>query len=121
MEKYKPKNILLKLFEFSRLSDMIILFHINFYLWSILGWHCAASWDGGDSVMSFLRHINETKNTEVNPEAKQKARDFIISAWTEEFPSNNAKVSPTFGFLEGDFLHVVCPKFCFLKLGFISL
>ena len=69
--------------------------------------------------MSFLRHFNETRNTEVNPEAKQKARDFIISffkesglnTWTEEFPSNNAKVSPTFRFLDGDFLQVVCIKF----------
>ena len=66
--------------------------------------------------MSFLRHFNETRNSDANPEAKQKAQDFIISffkesglnTWTEVFPSNNAKVSCTFGSL--DFLTAISCK-----------
>ena len=35
--------------------------------------------------MSFLRHFNETRNSDANPEAKQKAQDFIISFFKESW------------------------------------
>jgi len=53
------------------------------------------------SLRSLLEHFNKTRNVEVNPSAKQKARDFIVKTfnnhglrtWAEEFPSNNAQVN----------------------------
>ena len=52
------------------------------------------------SLRSLLNHFSKTRNVEVNPSVKQKARDFIMKTfkdhglrtWTEEFPSNNAQV-----------------------------
>ena len=53
------------------------------------------------SLISLLEHFNKTRNVEVDPSAKQEARDFIVKTfrdhglhtWTEEFPSNNAQVN----------------------------
>ena len=53
------------------------------------------------SLRMFLNHFNSTRNVNVDPATKQKARDFIVKSfedhgldtWTEEFPSNQKKVN----------------------------
>ena len=53
------------------------------------------------SLQSILNHFTDTRNVYIDPVVKQRARDFIVSVfkdhglhtWTEEFPSNQAKVN----------------------------
>ena len=52
-------------------------------------------------LRSILYNFNSTRNVNVDPAAKQKARDYIVKTfkdrglhtWTEEFPSNNDQVN----------------------------
>lgn len=56
------------------------------------------------SLRSILSHFNSTRNVNIDPAAKQRARDFIVETfkdhglhtWTEEFRSNNEKVKTKF-------------------------
>ena len=53
------------------------------------------------SLRSILNHFSDTRNVYVDPDAKEKARDYIVNmfkdhglhTWTEEFPSNQEKVN----------------------------
>lgn len=56
------------------------------------------------SLRSILSHFIEKRNAFVNPGAKQRARAYIVNmfkdhglhTWTEEFPSNQEKVSKVY-------------------------
>ena len=58
------------------------------------------------SLRSILNHFNDTRNVYIDPDAKQKARDYIVNmfkdhglhTWTEEFPSNQEKVNKEYLF-----------------------
>ncbi|XP_078355557.1 uncharacterized protein LOC144640229, partial [Oculina patagonica] len=62
-------------------------------------WLSVESVSKTQSLRSILNHFNSTRNVNVDPAAKQRARDFIVKSfkdhglhtWTEEFPSNQAK------------------------------
>jgi len=63
-------------------------------------WLSVDSMTMSQSLRSLLNHFSKTRNVEVDPSVKQKARDFIVKTfndhglrtWTEEFPSNNPQV-----------------------------
>ncbi|KAL9979313.1 hypothetical protein ACROYT_G016961 [Oculina patagonica] len=62
-------------------------------------WLSVESVSKTQSLRSILNHFNSTRNVNVDPAAKQRARDFIVKSfndhglhtWTEEFPSNQQK------------------------------
>jgi len=66
----------------------------------LTGFLSVHSLSSDENLRSNLDHFRTTRNDYVNPEEKTKARDYIVKTfndfgldtWTQEFPSNQAKV-----------------------------